>query len=387
MEQSKYQGSFPASPEAAKPPPEKKRKKAPLKRRPPLSCTECRRRKVRCDKLQPSCSRCLKGKKNCIYVGPQDWSAPANITRNVSATAITTATASTSSTVSDDGRYAGSTRSSLSDTNYSAAAINYQQSCVPIGFLNPEESHRSNSFPDTKIINQHDVLKTYDSMLPGAHTHKLPFDNNRYSLGNINDKLSELQKLKSRVTELENELKEKPTPSSETISLITSLPDDRIANYIFFKNTRFMLLGSFQRAVLWLKDPIMSKIPELFNLIRVKADGKDKNSKFVNVRRRDKPVTQVLKKHIKQKKLGRDTKSNPIPNTEQVNVLDLNNLAVLLLQYLPNEVAIPIYIKRFFDVIYPFFPILDEHKFRAKVTKILSYKNGKPVLMKLTLQH
>ncbi|GMG40341.1 unnamed protein product [Ambrosiozyma monospora] len=244
-----------------------------------------------------------------------------------------------------------------------------------------QERHHTNWSPNTKITtpNQRDILKTNNLMLLTNHTHKFPFVNNQYNSGNLNDKLSELNKSKSGVAESENELKQHSTPSNETISLITRITDNKIANYIFFKNTRFMVLGSFQRAVLWLKDPIMSKIPELFNLVKVKADGKDKNSK-INVRRKDKQVTQVLKTHIERKKLGRDTKSNPIPNTEQVNVLDLDNLAVLLLQYLPVEEAIPIHIQRFFDVIYPFFPIFDEKDFRAKVAKILSYENGKPVV-------
>ncbi|KAF4212515.1 hypothetical protein CNMCM8980_000899 [Aspergillus fumigatiaffinis] len=42
------------------------------RRRPPLSCTVCRRRKLKCDRAFP-CSQCIKSKTpdQCIYVGPQ----------------------------------------------------------------------------------------------------------------------------------------------------------------------------------------------------------------------------------------------------------------------------------------------------------------------------
>lgn len=42
------------------------------RRRPPLSCTVCRRRKLKCDRELP-CGQCTKSKTpdQCIYVGPQ----------------------------------------------------------------------------------------------------------------------------------------------------------------------------------------------------------------------------------------------------------------------------------------------------------------------------
>ncbi|GIJ90826.1 hypothetical protein Asppvi_009789 [Aspergillus pseudoviridinutans] len=47
-------------------------KSAARRRRPPLSCTVCRRRKLKCDRALP-CSQCIKSKTpdQCIYVGPQ----------------------------------------------------------------------------------------------------------------------------------------------------------------------------------------------------------------------------------------------------------------------------------------------------------------------------
>lgn len=45
-------------------------KSAARRRRPPLSCTVCRRRKLKCDRALP-CSQCIKSKTpdQCIYVG------------------------------------------------------------------------------------------------------------------------------------------------------------------------------------------------------------------------------------------------------------------------------------------------------------------------------
>ncbi|OJJ43661.1 hypothetical protein ASPZODRAFT_136113 [Penicilliopsis zonata CBS 506.65] len=47
-------------------------KSPPKRRRPPLSCTECRRRKLKCDRLLP-CSQCVRSKTadSCIYTGLQ----------------------------------------------------------------------------------------------------------------------------------------------------------------------------------------------------------------------------------------------------------------------------------------------------------------------------
>src|SRR4051794_18273794 len=33
----------------------------------PISCIVCRRRKVKCDRILPSCSNCSKGETPCIY--------------------------------------------------------------------------------------------------------------------------------------------------------------------------------------------------------------------------------------------------------------------------------------------------------------------------------
>jgi len=42
------------------------------RRRPPLSCTECRRRKLKCDRSLP-CGQCVRSKtaESCVFVGPQ----------------------------------------------------------------------------------------------------------------------------------------------------------------------------------------------------------------------------------------------------------------------------------------------------------------------------
>lgn len=42
------------------------------RRRPPLSCTECRRRKLKCDRSLP-CGQCIRSKTadSCVFVGPQ----------------------------------------------------------------------------------------------------------------------------------------------------------------------------------------------------------------------------------------------------------------------------------------------------------------------------
>ncbi|PWY65009.1 C6 transcription factor [Aspergillus sclerotioniger CBS 115572] len=47
-------------------------KSPPRRRRPPLSCTICRRRKLKCDRALP-CGQCVKSKTpgQCVYVGPQ----------------------------------------------------------------------------------------------------------------------------------------------------------------------------------------------------------------------------------------------------------------------------------------------------------------------------
>lgn len=46
------------------------------RRRPPLSCTECRRRKLKCDRSLP-CGQCVRSKtaESCVFVGPQPGAA------------------------------------------------------------------------------------------------------------------------------------------------------------------------------------------------------------------------------------------------------------------------------------------------------------------------
>jgi hypothetical protein len=51
------------------------------RRRPPLSCTECRRRKVKCDRKQP-CSHCVLWATMCHYVDTRSRSTVAASTGN-----------------------------------------------------------------------------------------------------------------------------------------------------------------------------------------------------------------------------------------------------------------------------------------------------------------
>lgn len=57
--------------EAAEPP-----RVVQRRRRPPLSCTECRRRKLKCDRSLP-CGQCARSKTagSCVFVGPQPGAA------------------------------------------------------------------------------------------------------------------------------------------------------------------------------------------------------------------------------------------------------------------------------------------------------------------------
>ena len=49
------------------------RKRIVQKRERPIrSCTHCRARKLKCDKKKPSCSRCCRGKENCVYITNSD---------------------------------------------------------------------------------------------------------------------------------------------------------------------------------------------------------------------------------------------------------------------------------------------------------------------------
>lgn len=51
----------------------------PRRRRPPLSCIICRRRKLKCDREMP-CGQCIKSKKpdDCVYSAPvREWRAAA----------------------------------------------------------------------------------------------------------------------------------------------------------------------------------------------------------------------------------------------------------------------------------------------------------------------
>jgi hypothetical protein len=52
------------------------------RRRPPLSCTECRRRKLKCDRSLP-CGQCVRSKTadSCVFVGPQSGEASGSFQR------------------------------------------------------------------------------------------------------------------------------------------------------------------------------------------------------------------------------------------------------------------------------------------------------------------
>lgn len=47
----------------------------------PLACVTCRSRKLKCDRVKPACSRCLKVKGDCVY--PESRRKPAFKRRNV----------------------------------------------------------------------------------------------------------------------------------------------------------------------------------------------------------------------------------------------------------------------------------------------------------------
>ncbi|KAJ5525840.1 hypothetical protein N7494_012490 [Penicillium frequentans] len=55
------------------------------RRRPPLSCTECRRRKLKCDRSLP-CGQCVRSKTadSCVFVGPQPGPTPESSSRRMS---------------------------------------------------------------------------------------------------------------------------------------------------------------------------------------------------------------------------------------------------------------------------------------------------------------
>lgn len=42
----------------------------------PQSCQHCRTRKIKCDKILPQCSHCLRGKTTCIYPASQRKGRP-----------------------------------------------------------------------------------------------------------------------------------------------------------------------------------------------------------------------------------------------------------------------------------------------------------------------
>lgn len=46
---------------------------AKKRRRTPLSCTACRKKKIKCDRTHPTCGHCLRSHTTCIYDGPQEW--------------------------------------------------------------------------------------------------------------------------------------------------------------------------------------------------------------------------------------------------------------------------------------------------------------------------
>jgi hypothetical protein len=66
------------------------------RRRPPLSCVLCRRRKVKCDRNRPSCGQCTQSKSSatCSY-SPDDAPAPVNRCRMEAANSSTTSSTTT----------------------------------------------------------------------------------------------------------------------------------------------------------------------------------------------------------------------------------------------------------------------------------------------------
>ena len=47
----------------------------------PLACVSCRARKLKCDRIKPTCTRCLKVESQCIY--PESRRKPTVKRRNV----------------------------------------------------------------------------------------------------------------------------------------------------------------------------------------------------------------------------------------------------------------------------------------------------------------
>ena len=47
----------------------------------PLSCVTCRSRKLRCDRIKPNCTRCIRLKSDCVY--PESRRKPVVKRRNV----------------------------------------------------------------------------------------------------------------------------------------------------------------------------------------------------------------------------------------------------------------------------------------------------------------
>ena len=47
----------------------------------PLACVSCRARKLKCDRVKPACSRCIKVSNECVY--PESRRKPTFKRRNV----------------------------------------------------------------------------------------------------------------------------------------------------------------------------------------------------------------------------------------------------------------------------------------------------------------
>jgi hypothetical protein len=178
------------------------------------------------------------------------------------------------------------------------------------------------------------------------------------------DKCNEIEKLKNRIKELEQDFDREV----ECISLVLDYDDTPLATFRNKQSIQFGKIGTFTVTAVWRRDPLMQKFIKNFLLIKKKTTKIDKNTNFVDVYY---PQSNLNSTKVPNLEHFQFLNKQLISKKENKKLINHSKFTECIQRILPPLNVIYLYVEYFFQFLYPFIPVIDESIFRKNLSNIL----------------
>ena len=336
------------------------------RRRPPLSCTSCRVKKIKCDREKPICGKCASLNTECTYVTPS-FSSNKKKQQNISNYQV-----------------------SISQVDTGKSSFH---KIKPITIL-PENQIKINFHNNNTTNNttNNDIVKS-DIGISSVESTISSVDNSIFSnIGNeidivdigINEKKRKRKQIELQINQLKAQLElynDAYDPETECVSMVLGYKGEKVDSLWSKKNLRFSALGSFLVSSIWVRDNIMKNFISSFFVVRKSQNIKTNNKRVFK--------NKVIDKYYPTNKLNSsndNTYDNPIEFkflSEQLDIKKNETEYITkdiffkkVIQMMPPKEIVDYHVNNFFKTIYPLIPILDEIIFKEEIFKIIQFPNN-----------